>query len=204
VSLGRLEETGDHVPKDVAGAYALYEKAAERGGADGAINVAVALAEGKILPKNLARAYDLLKKAADGGSAIATFDLGKFADSGLGGQASDALALFRRAAALGEPNGHRAAAVLLDEGRHTAKDPEAAADELLKAAASDSGLAINELTGHEQAWSPATVSALQRRLKAAGYYAGLVDGRSGPALAPALKRWRLLGDPRGAVAQSTK
>jgi uncharacterized caspase-like protein len=204
VSLGRLEETGDHVPKDVAGAYALYEKAAERGGADGAINVAVALAEGKILPKNLARAYDLLKKAADGGSAIATFDLGKFADGGLGGQASEALALFRRAAALGEPNGHRAAAVLLDEGRHTAKDPEAAADELLKAVASDSGLAINELTGHEQAWSPATVSALQRRLKAAGYYAGLVDGRSGPALAPALKRWRLFGDPRGVVAQSTK
>jgi uncharacterized caspase-like protein len=204
VSLGRLEETGDHAPKEVAGAYELYEKAAARGSADGAINVAVALAEGKVLQKNLARAYQLLKTAADQGSAIATFDLGKFADDGMGGSAGDALTLYRRAAALGEPNGHRAAAVLLDEGRHAAKDPEAAADELLKAVAADSGLAANELTGPAQAWAPATVSALQRRLKATGYFAGLVDGRSGPALAPALKRWRLLGDPRGAIAQSAK
>jgi TPR repeat protein len=109
VSLGRLEETGDHVPKDVADAYVLYEKAAERGGADGAINVAVALTQGKVLPKDLARAYQLLKSAADAGSAIATFDLGKFADDGLGGDAGQALALYRRAAALGEPNGYRAA-----------------------------------------------------------------------------------------------
>ena len=92
MSLGRLEETGDHAPKDVAGAYALYEKAAARGSADGAINVAVALAEGKFLQKNLARAYQLLKTAADQGSAIATFDLGKFADDGMGGAPGDALA----------------------------------------------------------------------------------------------------------------
>ncbi len=198
VSLGRLSETGDHVPRDVAGAYALYEKAAERGGADGAINFAVALTEGKIMPKDLARAYKLLKSAADAGSAIATFDLGKFADDGLGGDKGEALALFRRAAALGEPNGYRAAATLLDEGRHIAKDPEAAAGELLRAVAADAGLALAELTGSTQAWAPATVSAVQKRLKNAGYYAGAIDGRSGPDLAPALKSWRLRGDSRGA------
>jgi TPR repeat protein len=199
VSLGRLEETGDHVPKDVVGAYALYEKAAERGGADGAINYAVALTEGKTMPKDLSRAYGLLKSAADAGSAVATFDLGKFADDGLGGDAGQALALFRRAAALGEPNGYRAAATLLDEGRHVPKDPEAAADELLRAVAADAGFAIAELTAPSQAWAPATVSALQRRLKAAGYYAATIDGRSGPELAPALKSWRLRGDSRGAA-----
>ena len=204
VSLGRLEETGDHVPKNVAGAYALYEKAAERGSPDGAINVAVALTEGRVMPKDLARAYALLKAAADAGSAIATFDLGKFAEAGLGGKSDDALALFRRAAALGEPNGYRAAAVLLDEGRHALKNPDGAADELLRAVAADSGLAINELTGPTQNWAPATVAALQKRLKAAGYYAGAIDGRSGPGLAPALKRWRLLGDPRGLVVHSAR
>lgn len=204
VSLGRLEETGDHVPRDVAGAYAHYEKAAERGGADGAINFAVALTEGKLMPKDLARAYQLLKTAADFGSAVATFNLGKFADDGLGGEPEQALALFRRAAALGEPNGYRAAAALLDEGRHVAKDPEAAADELLRAIAADGGFALNELTGPSQAWAPATVSALQRRLKAAGYYAGAIDGRSGPGLAPALKNWRLRGDSRAAALHSTK
>lgn len=202
VSLGRLEETGDHVPRDVSAAYAHYEKAAERGGADGAINFAVALTQGKLMPKDLVRAYKLLKSAADSGSAIATFDLGKFADDGLGGEPEQALALFRRAAALGEPNGYRAAATLLDEGRHVAKDPEAAADELLRAVAADAGLALAELSGPSQAWAPATVSAVQRRLKAAGYYSGAVDGRSGPDLAPALKSWRLRGDSRSAALAS--
>ena len=37
---------------------------------------------------------------------------------------------------------------------------------------------------------------MQTRLNAAGYYAGPIDGRSGPALAPALKQWRLLGPPQ--------
>jgi hypothetical protein len=40
---------------------------------------------------------------------------------------------------------------------------------------------------------------VQRRLKAAGYFAGAIDGRSGPDLAPALKRWRLRGDSRTAA-----
>jgi len=43
VSLGLLLETGDHTPKDLKAAYALYEKAAERGSADGALDLAVAL-----------------------------------------------------------------------------------------------------------------------------------------------------------------
>ena len=106
--------------------------------------------------------------------------------------------------ALGEPNGYRAAAVLLDEGRHTLKNPDAAADELLRAVSADSGVAKGELTGPTQTWSPATVMALQKRLKAAGYYAGALDGRSGPGLEPALKRWRLLGDPRGLLAHSAR
>jgi hypothetical protein len=201
-SLGRMIERGDHMPKDVAAAYALYHKAAERGLPDAAIDVAVALSEGRILPKDVGRAYQLLKSAADAGSAIATFDLARFAEDGTGGRPEEALALYRRAAAYGEPNGHRAAAVLLDEGRHVAKDPEAAAAELLQAVAGDAGGALGELTAATQSWSPATVSAVQRKLKSAGFYNGAIDGRSGPALAPALKRWRLLGDPRR--AQSTK
>ena len=74
-------------------------------------------------------------------------------------------------------------------------DPTAAADELLKAAAADSGESIADLTGKTQNWSPATVKALESRLAAAGYYSGPVDGKSGPALGPALRQWRLLGAP---------
>src|SRR5262249_46476571 len=43
VSLGLLLEAGDHVRKDLKAAYALYEKAAARGSADGALDLAVAL-----------------------------------------------------------------------------------------------------------------------------------------------------------------
>ena len=195
-SLGLMLETGDHAPKDPKAAYALYQKAAERGLADGAINLAVALAEGKGIDKNLPRAYALLQQASQSGSARATYDLAEFAEHGYGGKTSDALGLYRRAAELGFAKGHHTAAALLDEGRAgVAKDPAAAADELLSAVAADSGESIADLASRTQAWSPATVKALESRLAAAGYYSGPIDGKSGPALGPALRQWRLLGAP---------
>jgi TPR repeat protein len=195
-SLGLMLETGDHAPKDLKAAYALYEKAADRGLADGAINLAVALAEGKGVAKNLPRAYALLTQASQAGSARATYDLAEFAEHGYGGKTADALDLYRRAAEFGFPKGHHTAAALLDEGRAgVAKDPTAAAAELLSAVAADSGESIADLTGKTQNWSPATIKALESRLAAAGYYSGPIDGKSGPALGPALRQWRLLGAP---------
>jgi TPR repeat protein len=195
-SLGLMLETGDHAPKDLKAAYALYEKAADRGLADGAINLAVALAEGKGVDKNLPRAYALLTKASQSGSARATYDLAEFAEHGYGGKTTDALDLYRRAAEFGFAKGHHTAAALLDEGRAgVAKDPNAAADELLSAVAADSGESIADLTGKTQNWSPATVKALESRLAAAGYYSGPINGKSGPTLGPALRQWRLLGAP---------
>jgi TPR repeat protein len=195
-SLGLMLETGDHAPKDLEAAYALYEKAADRGLADGAINLAVALAEGKGVDKNLPRAYALLTQASQAGSARATYDLAEFAEHGYGGKTADALTLYRRAAELGFAKGHHTAAALLDEGRAgVAKDPNAAAGELLSAVAADSGESIADLTGKTQNWSPATVKAVESRLAAAGYYSGPINGKSGPLLGPALRQWRLLGAP---------
>ena len=195
-SLGLMLETGDHASKDLKAAYALYAKAAERGLADGAINLAVALAEGKGVDKNLPRAYALLQQASQAGSARATYDLAEFAEHGYGGKTTDALDLYRRAAELGFAKGHHTAAALLDEGRAgVAKDPTAAADELLRAVAADSGESIADLTGKTQNWSPATIKALESRLAAASYYSGPINGKSGPALGPALRQWRLLGAP---------
>ncbi len=195
-SLGVMLETGDHAPKDPKAAYALYEKAAQRGLADGAINLAVALAQGAGIEKDLPRAYALLQKASDAGSARATYDLAEFAEHGFGGKKSDALDLYKRAASFGYPKGYHTAAAVLDEGRGVPKDPTGAADELLRAVAADAGESIADLTGKSQIWTLDTVKALQKRLAAAGYYSGPIDGRSGPALAPALKQWRLLGAPQ--------
>lgn len=194
-SLGLMLESGDHAPKDLKAAYALYAKAAERGLADGAINLAVALAEGKGIEKNLPRAYALLQQASASGSGRATYDLAEFAEHGFGGKKADALELYERAASFGFPKGYHTAAAVLDEGRGVPKDPSAAADQLLRAVAADAGESIADLTGKSQTWTAATIKAVETRLAAAGYYSGPIDGKSGPALAPALKQWRLLGAP---------
>jgi tetratricopeptide (TPR) repeat protein len=197
VSLGLLLEAGDHTSKDLKGAYAFYEKAAERGSADGALDLAVALINGKGIDVDIPRALALLEKASAGGSARAAYDLAALVASGRGGKpASEALALFRRAGAEGYPEGYRAAAVLLDEGRGVPKDPSAAAEDLLRAVGTDSGETRAELTGKTQTWTAETVRQLQARLKSAGYYSGPIDGKSGAAIGPSLTQWRLLGAPQ--------
>ncbi len=195
VSLGLLMEAGDHVPKDIKGAYKLYEKAADRGNADGAINLGFALAQGKFVEKDMPRAFALFQKASQAGSARATYDLATLISSGVGGKATEALDLFKQAASLGEPTAYRAAAVLLDEGRSAPKDPSGAAVEMLRCVGADSGECLAELTGRAPSWSVETLKAIQTRLKAAGYYSGPINGRGGPDLASALKQWRLLGPP---------
>jgi TPR repeat protein len=195
VSLGLMLETGDHAPKDPRAAYALYEKAADRGSADGALDFAVALTKGLGINVDIPRAVAYLRKASDSGSPRATYDLAALVSNGVGGKPADALELFRRAGTNGFPEGYRAAAVLLDEGRGVVKNPDAAAEDLLRAVDADAGEAMAELSAKTQTWSVETVKALQIRLKSARYYRGPIDGRSGPALAPALKQWRVLGPP---------
>ena len=196
VSLGLMLETGDHAPKDLKAAYALYAKAAERGSADGALDLAVALTKGKGIGIDIPRAVALLRKASDSGSPRATYDLAALVSNGVDGKPADALDLFRRAGAGGYPEGYRAAAVLLDEGRGVPRNPDAAAEELLLAVDADAGEAVGELTARTQTWSVETVKAVQTRLKSARYYSGPIDGRSGSGLAPALRQWRLLGPPQ--------
>ncbi len=197
VSLGLLTQMGDHTPKDLKAAYALYEKAAEHGSADGAINLAVALVKGEGINKDIPRALALLKKTSDSGSARATYDLAEIEANATGGKwAGEALSHFRRAGAEGYGEAYRAAAVLLDEGRGVPRNPAAAAEDLLRAVAADAGEAIAELTGKTQTWTAETIRALQTRLKSAGFYSGPIDGKSGPALGPALTQWRLLGPPQ--------
>ncbi len=194
VSLGLMLETGDHAPRNLKAAYVLYEKAAERGSADGAMDLAVALIEGRGIDKNVPRAYALLRKASESGSPRATYDLAYVTSEGRGGNPADAAGLFRKAGDDGYPEGYRAAAVLLDEGRGVPKDPKGAAEDLLRGVSDDSGESLSDLSGKAQRWSPETIKVVQSRLKAARYYSGLIDGRSGPGIEPALKQWRLLGD----------
>ncbi len=199
VSLATLMENGDHVGKDTKGAFALYEKAVARDNPDAAINLGFALAQGLGVPKNMPRALALFRKASDLGSARATFDLATLVSQGVGGgKPAEALDLFRKAADLGYPGAYRAAALLLDVGKIVPRNVDGAADALLECVRADFGDCLGELTGRTQVWSFDMLRALQSRLKTVGYYAGPIDGKSGPTLAPALQQWRVLGPPKKA------
>lgn len=194
VSLATLMENGDHVARNLKAAYALYENAAAHDNPDAAINLGVALYSGIGVARNVPRALALFRKASELGSARATYDLAKLVSDGVGGEKpGEALDLFKKAADLGYPGAYRAAAVLLDTGRIVPRDVGGAADQILQCVRADFGECMAELTGRSQVWTADTVRAVQTRLKSAGYYAGPVNGVSGPTLLAALQEWRLLG-----------
>ncbi|HET9070144.1 MAG TPA: caspase family protein, partial [Amaricoccus sp.] len=158
-SLGLLVQSGEGVPKDLAAAAALYGRAADGGLPDGAINLAVMLISGEGVAPDVGRAAALLERASADGSAIATYNLGVLAERGVSGDDADAIRYFTAAAALGEPRGYLPAGFLLDQGRGQARDPESAADLLLRGVASDSGEAYQQLTRNGAGWSPETIRA---------------------------------------------
>lgn len=190
VSLAQLTEQGTGVAQDTDRAFALYEQAAEGGSHDAMINVAITLLEGTAVPADPDRAIALLKQASDEGSAKATFNLGVLAQSGQGDGVNAALGYFYKAAREGEAEGYRAAAILLDEGRGTPRDPSQAAVMLLRGAAEDRGVILRQLTSESDQWSPQTIRAVQGLLKEAGYYTAAVDGLPGPSFSSALAKWR--------------
>ncbi|MCX7561220.1 caspase family protein [Sulfitobacter sp. F26204] len=190
VSLGLMTESGRGVPASQIEALRLYQRAASLGSPDAKINLAVALFEGQGLEKNEERAVELLKEAADLGSAIATFNLGVLSRDGATGDPSDALGYFKRAIKAGEPRAYVASAIILDEGRVVPRNPDHAANMLLRGAAEDSGQSIQQMTENTADWSRETIAAVQERLKAAGFYTSTIDGRSGPNFVAALEAWR--------------
>ena len=190
VSLAQLTERGNGLAQDFQAAYALYERAAEGGSPDAMISLAVILFEGQLVEPDADRAIELLRVAARAGSAQAVFNLGVLAQKGVIDSPQDALGYFRRAAKDGEIGGYRAAAILLDEGRGVDRDPGEAANLLLRGVAEDRGTLLQQLTTASGEWSRDTISAVQERLKAAGFYAAAIDGLPGPSFEAALRKWR--------------
>lgn len=190
VSLAQLTERGTAVPQDVARALALYEQAAAGGSHDAMINLAISLLQGQGVPADPERGLAFLKRAAAEGSAKATFNLGVLAQDGVGNGPEAALGYFQQAAQNGEAEGYRAAAILLDEGRGTQRDPARAAVMLLRGAAEDRGDVVRQLTTNTDQWSRETIRAVQGLLKEAGYYTAAIDGLPGSNFTSALEKWR--------------
>jgi TPR repeat protein len=136
VELGALLGTGSGVPKDVAQAHDLFERAAQAGNSRGVINL-VALADdgGPSVDPVWARAT--LVKAAETNSAEAEFQLGLMYANGTGGPKDDvaARALFDRAAAQNHPGALEWAGSFAESGRGGPKDETAAKTDYEKAVA---------------------------------------------------------------------
>ena len=81
---GWLYENGQGVPKDLAKAAELYQKAADQGSADAQNNLGVLYANGQGVPKDLRKAAELYQKAADQGYANAQNNLGVLYANGAG------------------------------------------------------------------------------------------------------------------------
>ena len=151
---------------------------------------------GKGVEKNVPRAAALLQTASQGGSAIATYDLGVLAQEGAAGKPAEALDYFRqsstpRRSARLSGGGHPARRRARRSPRIRPPPPR----NCCAASPATTARPFNQLTAKASSWSHDTIKAVQARLKSAGYYSGLVDGKGGAALAPALKQWRLLGPP---------
>ena len=154
------------VTKDLVAANALM-KAAARGNAEGAINLAVALMSGRALKMCARRA---LRTASQGGSA-SQHDLA-FWRSRAPSASPPKRSIFQEIVEPGRSRGYLAAAIL-DEGRACPKTRRRPRDCCV---AGDDGSAFNQLTGkgvlvvarHDQGGADA--------LRSAGYYAGRRQG----------------------------
>ena len=201
LSLAMFHWSGEIVPKDPGRATELWERAAEGGHAEGAINLATATFRRAADAADHDRVLSLLRDAAAEGWGAAAYNLGALALEGKGGSVDDALTHFERAIELGYQRGYYAMAVLQDSGEGAPRDRQSAADKLLRGAVLDDGQVIERLglqaarppSAEAFSFSAETIEELQERLAELARYDGPTDGMLTPEVVEALERHRLAG-----------
>jgi hypothetical protein len=177
--LGVLLVQGQVVGKDLQEAVRLLTKAAEAGLTPAMVDLGVMHQQGMGVPANLAAAVKWYKRAADLGNALGMMYLGVLYEHGKGVEQNSAaaVALYRKAADLGHPFGIHNLAGMLDKGRGVdRRDPEQAADLMMRALELGNQFSHQQMTKNSQAWTPEFRRALQRRLRDAGLFTGRIDG----------------------------
>jgi len=88
-----------------------------------------------------------------------------------------AVALYRKSVGLGNSAGMHNLAWMLDSGRGVErKNPDEAADLIMKSLERRYEFSLKQMKENSRAWSKEFRQALQRRLREAGLYAGPTDG----------------------------
>jgi TPR repeat protein len=177
--LGVILGQGKLVSKDRTEAIRLLSKAAEAGHVASMLDLASLYNSAEGGAADPVKAAFWYKRAADLGSSAGMVNLGFMHQQGKGVEHNDitAVALYRKAAAEGNSTGIHNLAAMLDSGRGVPrKDPEQAADLMLRALEMRNEFSYKQMTQNSRAWSAEFRRALQRRLQTAGVYSGRIDG----------------------------
>jgi TPR repeat protein len=177
--LARALADGKVVNKDAQESVRLFTKAAEAGHAPSMTYLGIMYARGDGVEADFAKAAVWYKRAGDLGNPAAVVNLGLLNQQGKGVPQDHAAAavLFRKAVSLGHPSGMYNLAWLLDSGKGVErKDPEEAADLMIKALERRHEFAHTQMRENSRFWSKEFRQALQRKLRDAGAYSGPTDG----------------------------
>jgi TPR repeat protein len=192
VDIGLMYTNGTGVRADASKAAMWYRRAAELGNSTGMVNLGWAYEHGVGVEADVAAAATWYKRAADLGNAFGMVDLGLLYAQGKGVERNEvaAVALYRRAVNLGNAMGMNNLAWMLQSGKGVEhKNPEEAADLMLKALDRGNEFSRQRMTKYSSAWSREFRQALQRRLRDAGFYTGQIDGEFRPSAIASLNAY---------------
>jgi len=177
--LGRLLADGKIVDRNAPEAVRLFSKAAEAGHVSSMVDLGLMYTRGDGVASDPAKAASWYKRAVDLGNSAAMVNLGLFHAQGKGVALDPeaAVALYRKSVSLGNPAGMHNLAWMLESGKGVErKNPEEAADLMMKALERRYEFSLKQMKENSRAWSKEFRQALQRRLRDAGVYAGPTDG----------------------------
>lgn len=104
-----------------------------------------------------------------------------------GTDVQQAVRLYKQAAQQNSHDALLALGRLHDQGRGVARDAEAAATYVFTAIQTDLANKLDQYLERIQQLSPATIKALQRKLRGRGHYSGAIDGKYGPGTERAIR-----------------
>jgi TPR repeat protein/serine/threonine protein kinase len=177
--LGSAYYSGIGVQADSTKAAMWYKQAADLGNAGAMTNLGWLHENGKGVELDLAKAIKLYTRAADLNNSGGMVNLAILRMHGKGIERNEAaaVALYKKAMDLGNAVAMNNLAWLLQGGMAgQRKDPEEAADLMMKALDRRNEFALKQMTQNSRSWSREFRQALQRRLREAGFYAGPTDG----------------------------
>ena len=180
VDVGLMYANGVGVQTDFSKAAMWYNRAAELGNAPGMVNLGWLYEYGRGVELDVGKAAMWYKRAADLGNAYGMMDLALMYAQGKGVERNDvtAVALNRKAASLGNAMAMNNLAWMLQSGRGVSqRDPEEAADFMMKSLDRRNEFSRTRMTQHSNTWTREFRKAMQARLRDAGFYSGAIDGR---------------------------